>query len=192
MDLALTDTKILQLINQYSINGSLTPSTSNADYLLKTRNLIDTCQKMIANEFPIIKSFEYIQVKGTDDFISHALPVDLEQILSVELKSYPNFQTIPYFKQGNNILTSPLFSGTIILNYTKIPDDITKDTVETTQLEVDKTYQEFIPYYVGGHIYLEDSPTIGATLINEFENFMNKARSKYVLSQNSVRNGWCW
>ena len=49
MDLALLDIKILQLINQYSINGSLTPAVSNQDYLLKTRNLIDTCQKELAN-----------------------------------------------------------------------------------------------------------------------------------------------
>lgn len=50
MNLALLDTKIIQLINQYSINGELTPFTSATlqDYLLRTRNLVDACQKEIA------------------------------------------------------------------------------------------------------------------------------------------------
>ena len=52
MNLSLLDTKIIQLINQYSINGSITPSTNgtNQDYLLRTRNLIDACQKEIAHK----------------------------------------------------------------------------------------------------------------------------------------------
>ena len=52
MNLSLLDTKIIQLINQYSINGSLTPFSNGTlqDYLLRTRNLIDACQKEIATK----------------------------------------------------------------------------------------------------------------------------------------------
>jgi len=49
MTLANLDQKILQLMSQYSINGALTADTNNADYLLRTRNLIDACQKELAS-----------------------------------------------------------------------------------------------------------------------------------------------
>lgn len=192
MNLALLDIKIIQIINRYSINGSV--STDNQDYLLRTRNLIDSCQKEIANIFPVIKSAEFTQVSSSDplDYTFIGIPADCEKILNVELKSYPEFKSISYKVYNDNILVSPYIEGTIIVTYTKIINDITTDTSENTELEIDKTYQEFIPYYVAGHIYFEDNPTIATTLLNEYEQKLLRAKPKNVSGQNSVGNGWGW
>ena len=63
MNLSLLDTKIIQLINQYSINGSLTPFSNGTlqDYLLRTRNLIDACQKEIAQKKKITETKKITQ-----------------------------------------------------------------------------------------------------------------------------------
>ena len=61
--------------------------------------------------------------------------------------------------------------GNLAINYYKHPVTITKDSIATTQLEIDEDVQEIIPYYVGGWIYLEDSfeSGIGKFLLAEYK-----------------------
>lgn len=83
MNLSLLDTKIIQLINQYSINGSLTPFSNGTlqDYLLRTRNLIDACQKEIAGKKKISAT-----KKITQNSISNQIPTGtMEQHLDTDI-----------------------------------------------------------------------------------------------------------
>jgi len=186
MNLALLDQKVLQLINQYSINGSLVSDTSNADYLLKTRNLIDACQKEIADEFPIVKEETWVQtpVDNPTDFVTHALPANCEKIINIYIKKYPVYQLLTYTVQGENLIFNPALDGTIILNYNKTPDDITVTSLSTLELEIGIKFQELIPYYVAGWIYLEDNPTISTMLLNAYETKKNKLN--YVVPSSSI------
>ena len=196
MILSVMDTKILKLINQYSINGSITPISSGTlqDYLLRTRDLVDTCQKEIANIYPVIKQVTYPVTAATSptDFTSNTLPADLETVLSVELNNYPDFNSVPFNVSAGALLTSPFLSGTLVLTYSKLPTDINSSSADSIELEIDKTYQELIPFYVAGHVFLEDNPSIGTMLINEYEQKLSRSKRKATLPQASIVNGWGW
>jgi len=190
MNISQTETETIQLMSQYSINGELTTATSNADYLLKTRNLIDACVKYLANLFPIIKVLEIIQVPANNptDFVTYALPIKFDHMISVHLKKYPRYETIPYLIQGSNVLISPSYDGTIILTYKKIPDDIIQTTAATTELELIAVCQKAIPYYVAGWTYIEDNPTIGTMLLNEFQNKVNAIKQFLPVTPTQIEN----
>jgi hypothetical protein len=298
MNLSLLDIKIIQLINQYSVNGSLVSALSNADYLLKTRNLIDACNKEIASKkkipatkhisqnpipnqiqgfqgqfmyqhlnkditFTAVGSKAYyfecdkqatvtIEVNGvtqatlnlTDtEFTPHSgfitsqasdsvvirfsglypyniqnialyayafatvedipqyrayniypLPLDYMEMQNVKIEQYP-FSYVSlndYFIQHPNILINSFISGNISINYFKYPTSITTETAETTELENTPDAQELIPYYVAGHVYLEDNITIGTMLLNEYENKLSKLLTPPTSNQTTIINSWGW
>ena len=275
MNLLQLDTKIIQLMSQYSINGTLTPNTSNADYLLRTRNLIDTCQKELANirKLPNVyhvalnaiknqlngfsgqqlyqhldtdiafnasgsKSYYFevdkqctvtIEVNGIvqitltltpTEFTSYkgfitslsgdnviirfsglypyniqnialyaylfanvedipqarayariTLPTDFRDLKEICLESYP-FSYLPmndYKFEGKTLLINSFLVGNLAIHYYKYPKTINTESIETDELEIDLDVQELIAYYVAGFIYLEDNPTIGTMLLNEFK-----------------------
>lgn len=301
MNLTLLDTKIIQLINQYSINGTLTTTATLQDYLLRTRNLIDACQKEIAtrkkipkalhifqntipNQIPGLlgqqlyqhlnqditftafgtKAFVFevngpctmtVEVNGVTqedialslsttemtefkDFVEtlttdevtlrfsglypfniqnigmyaydfakttdipqyrayniYPLPVDCMELRNIKTGQYPSqyINIKDFYIEGNNILINSFADGNLVLNYYKYPTTITKDTPEETELEVSIDAQELIPLYVAAHVYLEDNPTIGTTLLNEYQNkFNNLFMVDINKSQTSITNGWCW
>jgi hypothetical protein len=186
MNLARLEEKIIQLINQYSINGNLVDNTRNADYLLRIRNLIDTCQKELANEFPIVKEYTWthVPVANPTDFSEQALPNKFEKLISFNLKKYPYFESIDYKIDGENILFSPFLNGELILKYQKMPDDILPNADEEIELEIGIKYQELIPYYVAGWVYIEDNATIATMLLNSYET--KKSKLIYVNPVSSI------
>lgn len=184
MNLALLDTKILQLINQYSINGSLVDVESNKDYLLKTRNLIDTCQKELSN-IRKIASVYHIELTGIADhgtstdpkyklYTEIVLPTDFKELKDIWLENTYYLPVTDYIFEGKTLLINSKLVGTLAINYYKYPTTITKDTIETQELEIDTDVQELIPYYVSGWVYLEDNSTIATMLLNEYEKKTNK------------------
>jgi len=290
MNLLQLDVKILQLINQYSINGSLVDVSQNKDYLLRTRNLIDTCQKELANirklpnvyhvalnaiknqlngfsgqqlyqhldkdiTFNAIGSKSYyfevdkpctvtIEVNGIvqitltlipTEFTSYkgfitsssgdnviirfsglypynmqnialyaylfasiedipqaraytriTLPTDYRDLKEICLESYP-FSYLPmndYKFEGKTLLINSFLVGNLAIHYYKYPKTITIDTVETQELEIDTDVQELIAYYVAGWIYLEDNPTIGTMLLNEYKD--KKDRINVILTETPI------
>lgn len=173
--------EILQLINSYSNNGSLTTGTENADYLLRTRNLIDICQKELA----CIRKIEAntnvpltgLTTKGNYSEIS--LPDDFKELKSVYLTdSNGNYYPISgYLKEKDKILVDSSLEGTLTINYYKKPTTITSTTDVNTELEIDEDAQQLVPFYVSGWVFMDLNPTIGAMLVNEYKEKKQELRS---------------
>lgn len=185
MNLSLLDEKILQLINQFSINGSLTPSENNLDYLLKTRNLIDACQKELAGIRKIPATFHIVldQIATHNLSVDHpdynlyteiVLPIDFKELKDISVENTFYTPVNDYKFEGKTLLVKSNLVGSLTVNYYKKPTTITKDTINTTELEIDVDVQELIAYYVGGWIYLEDNPTIATMLLNEYKEKRDK------------------
>lgn len=194
MNLALLDIKILQLINQYSINGSLTPSVSNQDYLLKTRNLIDACQKELAS-IRKIPTTHHVILTGIADhgetpklFTEITLPTDFKELKDIFLENEYYNEITDYIFESKKLLINSKLVGNLAINYYKNPTTITKDTLEATELEIDEDIQELIPYYVGGWIYLEDNPTIATMLLNEYERKISRIQPIMPISPVIIEN----
>jgi len=196
MTLADLDIKILQLINQYSINGSITPLSDGTveDYTLRTRNLIDDCQKEIAGIYPVVKTAEYSQVAANtgESFVSYALPEDCDKVLSMEVLNFLDFKPAQYKVYDGFFYVSPYLNGTLILTYTKKLVEINSSTLSTATLEIDTAYQPLVAYYVAGHVYLEDNATIGTMLMNEYEQKLSRSKPKPIVQQSTVINSWGW
>jgi len=179
MNLLQLDTKILQLINQYSINGSLVGVAQNQDYLLRTRNLVDTCQKELANirKIPdtIHTLLDQVSTHGTSYnekykiYTEIALPTDFKELKDIWIENEFYSSVTDYKFEGKLLLIKSNLVGDLAINYYKYPTTIDVNTVETVELEIDIDAQELIPYYVAGIVYLEDNPTIATMLLNMYE-----------------------
>lgn len=196
MNLKLCRTKIIQLINQYSINGLVTDSQKNSDYLLRINNLIDTAQKELSNKKEIYKTQSYQQTANYNatDYAKYDLPANFKKELSVRLRKYPDSTDIEYLIENNQLLVDPNLDGTIVLAYSKYPETINDDSSEFAELEIAVDAQEAIPYYVGGHIFLEDNPSTATMLLNEYEvkkaALINIVPTQQVKIQDSFSWGW--
>jgi len=194
MNLKLLDEKVLQLVNQFSINGSLTPSASNQDYLLRTRNLIDACQKELASirKLPVTYHVELdgISNHGTSTnenykiYTEIVLPIDFKELNSIYLENETYTPLTEYKFESKILLVKSNLIGTLAINYYKYPATITKDSLETLELEIDTDIQELIPYYVSGFVFLEDNPTIATMLLNTYES--KKSRITDILPETPI------
>ncbi|MDP4147478.1 MAG: hypothetical protein Q8936_23920 [Bacillota bacterium] len=173
MNLKQVKTKVLQLINQYSINGNLVLDSTNYDYTLRINNLIDTAQKELAMIIPIVQTSEITLTPNINatDWNNVPLPDRTIEIKNMYVENYPSYLKIDATNIiGGNILLDPTLTGTLILEYSKFPSDILDTSTDDTALELRTDVQELIPYYVAGHIYQEDNPSIATLLLNEYEN----------------------
>ena len=115
---------------------------------------------------------------STDDIPSNSaytkvvLPDDFKELKEVRVEKYPfSYNTInDYFILDGYLMINSYISGNVAFHYYRKPKTIDKDTVSTTLLELDDDVCELIPYYVAGHIFLQNSPSISTMILDEYEN----------------------
>jgi len=178
MSIALCTEKVLQIGNQYSIKGILIDTLKNADNLNKINNYIDTCQKELATIRKIERIVHYtmepivVTVDNTlcppkVEYTSLALPINFMKLKLIRVNNVP---VSDYFIENFELFINSSFVGDVKVDYFAYPTTITKDTPSTTLLDLDNDVCELIPYYVAGHIFLQNSPSISTMILNEYEN----------------------
>lgn len=85
------------------------------------------------------------------------------------------------------------FTGSFDIHFYKVPDDIIDSTSDLQELEVYAGMaQECIPYYVAGHMVMDEYPTLSLTLLREYFAMFDALKtfeingSQYITSV----NGW--
>lgn len=177
----------LQLINQYTIAGSIYASSYNnqQDYLNKIPFLINDCLIEVAStvhRYPSQTILDPAKGEEYGNWIRFVLPDDLLEIIPGGLlvpdadkrrgessiwtryKIEPDHILIPRYVDKPLIL--PYYRRPQLLPFSGIPAD---DTVIDAPIRV----QMAIPYYVAAHLVLEDDAFRYASLLNEFTTKMS-------------------
>ena len=177
----------LQLINQYTIAGSIYASSYNnqQDYLNKIPFLINDCLIEVASTVHRYPSQTILDPEKGEEYgnwIRFVLPDDLLEIIPGGLlvpdadkrrgessiwtryKIEPDHILIPRYVDKPLIL--PYYRRPQLLPFSGIPAD---DTAIDAPIRV----QMAIPYYVAAHLVMEDDAFRYASLLNEFTTKMS-------------------
>lgn len=171
----------LQLLNQYSIAGTLVPLSYNdqADTELRMINLINDAQMTIAttvkpieavHEFdvPVIKKPAMIEVQMPDDF-NHVLAIYFTRA------GDPNRMPVPidasrYKWIGDSLLLVPNQpAGHYRITYNRYPVRYDMSTSKDTELDNKPDTHEIIPYFVAAMIAVDENPKAYYALYNVWE-----------------------
>ena len=183
-----------QLLNHYSIAGSLVPMSYNdqADDNMRMLNLINDAQMAIAMSVRPIPAFKTVEMPVLDDRAPMAeieveMPDDYDQVIAIYFTPAldangkptggspgcygPFTRNARQFKWiGDNIILLPNKpAGTYRIEYGRYPVRYTSETPETTELDNTPDTHPPIPYYVAAMIAIDENPKLYYALYNIWE-----------------------
>lgn len=181
-------TKATQIIREYSNNGSLIGSGENADYLLSMNSFINDAQFEIANKHPIIKKL----ILGEPDEVTelnnkYNMPSNFKGLKNIKVSDYP-FEDYEF--EEDTLVIPKCYDGTFNLWYFANPTEITNSTTDNIDLEVSLDLQMTIPYYVAGHVIIDENPSLAQFFLDEYSTKLRKIKSKNSQKRIKYKCGW--
>jgi hypothetical protein len=168
----------LQLINRYSIAGSVTPPTYNNqnDYTNRIPALLRDAQNYIATTVKKIPAMvalddlQYTEINGTRIY---ELPRDLWKLMPPGLWMYTKTGAVRYggFKRmGNRTIALPAtHPAGMTVEYYRYPKNLGAQPRGSDELDNDSETHAAAAYYVAAHLIMDEDPFMYSTLYNEFE-----------------------
>ena len=176
MNLGEAKKRALSLMAEYSIDGTLISDRENADYLVRMNFFANDAQMEISDKVGIEASVIYeLTASAESGYNSFDLPSDYKQLRKVLYNDEPftNFRIL-----NNQFLTKKELGGRVELIYFRNPLEITAETPDSYEFEVDRHTHSFIPYFIGGMAIHDENPSIGDRLLNIYFSRMNVAEKK--------------
>lgn len=170
---------VLELINQYSIAGTVTPESYNnqADYLARIPKLLNDAQVYVATTVGKIRTVEDLSNLSCDDngkWLVYTMPSDFWQLCSGGLIRYDEDNELErcnlYHAIGaNQIAVSKSVSGNMSAEYYRLPRQLNDNPADDEPLDNTIPAQMTLPYYVAAHLVMYDNSYAYQALMNEFE-----------------------
>ena len=175
----------LQLLNQYSITGTLVPLSYNdqADTEMRMLNLINDAQMAIATTVkPIEARLKFAAPELPNDtpnaVIEQQMPDDFNHAIAIYFTPAEGQNGLPmpidagrYKWMGDDLLVVPNRpAGNYEVVYNRFPvryDETTE--VDTTELDNKPDTHEIIPFYVAAMIAVDENPKAYYALYNVWE-----------------------
>lgn len=187
MNIGQIKTKAIQLIREFSNNGNLITETDNADYLLSMNSFINDAQFDLCSIRPIIKKATLsTPIEVTDAFKKYSMPSDYMGFK--ELKK-GDFHFADFDWEGKLMVISAYYDDTYTLLYYAFPSVIDNTTADSTELEIDLDMQMVIPYYVAGHVIINENKDLADYLLAEYE---AKKKKTTIPSVMTIENVFGW
>lgn len=187
-----------QLLNQYSIAGTLVPLSYNdqADDRNRMLNLINDAQMIIAmGPRPIHESMTVVMPELDRDVLTAQVEVEMPDDYAKVLRVY--FTAADQSMAGtgemcpcNQVFTRPATqlrwltddtlllpnrpAGTYLIEYGRYPVRYTSETPLTTELDNKPDTHNPIPYYVAAMIAMDENPKMYYYLYNQWETMLSR------------------
>lgn len=156
----------------------------------------------LAEVMPIYKSVsEEIteQVQGNRVYHVKELAPDFMRLCPDRLTiadEYNNFYRInDYQFDGNDMIYIPgTYTGTLVIWYEALPEQINEDTPGDTTFSLSEEAQRAVPLYIASQIFKEDDISMSVQYLNEYENTkaMLNARAQQTQSGGDFTSVWGW
>jgi hypothetical protein len=174
MNLGQIKTKAIQIIRAYSNGGNVVGNSENADYLLSMNSFINDAQFDLSSLRPIVKAYTLPSVPDsqTQAFKRFKMPLDFAGFK--ELKN-GDYQFTNFDFEGKTMIIPTYYDGDFTLWYYAYPTVINNTTPDNTELEIDLDLQQVIPYFVAGHVIIDENPSLAQFFLDEYAAKKNKA-----------------
>jgi hypothetical protein len=158
---------VLSYIDEYSVDGVLTPDGDNQDYLLRMKVFANDAQMEISNLIGIDASqtstlSNYVPENG---LYKISLPSDFRRFKGLTLNGDDVYG---FTIENGKVLIPTGYEGSIELFYFKNPTQLTSETPDTYEFEVDIYTHSLIPLYVGGMVIAGENLTLSDRLLNMY------------------------
>jgi hypothetical protein len=173
--------------------GLLTPfSTSNTvrmrfsgSYPYNLRN-----RALYAYSFPVASD-----VPDYKPYVKYDMPADFMELNKVVHITDPRVykQMVDFYWEGKKTFVANYYhTGSFDIHYYKYPTDITSATLDSYTFEIDTEAQELIPYYIGGHIVLDENPAVAATLLNLYQQKLANLDANVNIGVTNITDVYGW
>ncbi len=177
MNLGEVKKKALSLMAEYSIDGVEISAAENADYLNRMNRFASDAQMEISDKVGIESSYLFVQTGTSEEgYNKYTLPIDFKEHLHMNLddERFNNYRL-----ENKNILVKKSVTGSFEFFYFKNPQELTLDTPDSYELEVDVHTQNLIPYFVGGMSLHDENPAVADRLLNMYFGKLNTVSKRY-------------
>jgi hypothetical protein len=194
MKLGEAKKRAIQLIEEYSVRGTITSDAKNADYLLRMNNLADYAQNEISDRVGIDASFSIdantAKIAEENYHYKYALPDDFKDMRHVLYRDIPFYE---YRIENRQLWVTRWLEPNYTVYYYKYPTAIDDTTSDDYEFEIDPYAQTMIPYYLGGMV-IADEENVGLSnkLLNIFYERLAQAHKRLVRYPKTVRLSTRW
>jgi hypothetical protein len=105
-----------------------------------------------------------------------------------ELKN-GDFQFTSLDWEGKVMIIPAYMTGDFTLWYYGYPSVIDNATNDNTELEIDLDLQQVIPYYVAGHVIIDENPSLAQFFLDEYDRKKTKTTTPRSITIENVF-GW--
>lgn len=193
----------LQLLNQYSITGTIVPLSYNdqADTESRMINLINDAQMQIATTVRPIDTYIDVEVPPIppmkpNDMVVVEMPEDFYRFGQVAFKKFRSFEHFfidasHYKLLGENKIALPNRpAGSYHIEYHRYPERLDPymrgKILEETYLDNTPDTHEIIPYFVGAMIAIDENPKTYYALYNVWETRLSRLGYKPPHAENTL------
>lgn len=178
--------KALSLMAEYSIDSVPISAAENGDYLNRMNVFANDAQMEISDKVGIEASYLFTQVATNEEgYNKYGLPVDFKEHRHMNVDDEP---FLNYRLENKNILVKKSITGSFEFFYYKNPQELTTDTLDTYEFELDKHTQNLIPYFVGSMCLHDENPAIADRLLNMYYGKLAAVAKKYDDFPNSIQS----
>ena len=167
----------LQIINQYSLGGTVIASSYNnqQDYINRIPNLINDAMTYIATKIQgIVDEFAPTLTAMSGGWVKFNLPAGglkfdrVIKIIDDELVPVTGYK----FITDKTIAIKATDIADSVCTYRRMPAMLAANPTDSTVLDIDEANARAIPYYVAAHIVEQDDPQQYAYWYNQFEKML--------------------
>ena len=175
--------QVLKLLNQYSVAGTLVPSSYNnqQDYLNRIPELVNDAMVEIATtarKIPALVRLADLEQEDRDNEVWYELPEDFYQLVSGSIVTTREGRTIHtnvYSLQGKSYLLIPKKEvGNHSLVYYRYPTQLSGQPSEGELLDNEPETHFAIPFYVASFLVAQDDSFLCSLFYNKYEDKLAK------------------
>lgn len=189
----------LQLINQYSTAGTITPESYNnqADYIAKIPNLLNEALSYVCSAARRIRAtvpLRDLKVTLNGEWNLYTLPEDCMEIMGGGLvrfvgESMQRFHR--YHLVGAEQIAVPVsISDDVLVEYFRRPNLLSEKPLDEDELDGIREVQMVLPYYAAAHLVMHDNAFAYSALMNEFESKMLRLKEQQQTEFNVVEDAY--
>ena len=192
-------TQLVLITNPLANAGQMTPykgvlSPSSQENSIRIRFIGDTIYNHRNRALWGEKFSDVSRVPDYQRYVLYQVDSQFYQLNKVILKgqivnSQPYQNTADFFWEKRDTIAIGWYNvGDYIVEYFAYPIDITSDTEDTTEFEVDIEAQELIPFYAAAMCLVNENNVVGDRMLNKYNVMLANLDTKIKSGSNSVEN----
>lgn len=178
----------LGLIEEYSPNNIYL--TEDEDIRNRLNLVYSANYQFLSQEKPILKTKKIKILEDSNSTIELNIPTDCRQIKRLVALDFDNNRISPNYEIIGKKVYLKEKAGKYILEYYAYPTEITENTKDEFELEIDRDAQALLPYVIANDVLKVDPSSDYSSFYNEYQNRLQRLDVRTILPSAEVTEGY--